>query len=204
MLFTAGTVDCPARVPQQSVTIQVVTNSPCGIVSSNGSAMDEGSTPFDRAPMDAAVRTDWRSLFGGFVRGCSTTFASRGKREPAPGYRERGSRRSGDAIVPARYHHHKTSLWLHTLERTLGWPVLQRIMSTYFDQWKFRHPRPADFFAVVSEVSGQDMTWFFDQVSQSNVFDYGVQRLRGRGQVKAAQAHHVVAAAGEATFPTTS
>ena len=75
--------------------------------------------------------------------------------------------------------YNKTALWLHTLERHLGWPVLQRIMSTYFERWKFRHPQPADFFAVVNEVSGRDMTWFFDQVYRSsNVFDYGVQELQ--------------------------
>jgi len=72
--------------------------------------------------------------------------------------------------------YNKTALWLHTLERNLGWPVLQRIMSTYFERWKFRHPQPADFFAVVNEVSGRDMTSFFDQAYRSsNVFDYGVQ-----------------------------
>ena len=49
---------------------------------------------------------------------------------------------------------------------------------TFFERWKFRHPRPEDFFAVVNEVSGRDMTWFFDQVHRSsNVFDYGVERL---------------------------
>jgi len=72
--------------------------------------------------------------------------------------------------------YNKTALWLHTLERHLGWPVLQRIMSTYFERWSFRHPRPADLFAVVNEVSGRDLTWFFDQAYRgSNVFDYGVQ-----------------------------
>ncbi len=72
----------------------------------------------------------------------------------------------------------KTALWLNTLERYLGWPTLQKIMSTYFVRWRFRHPKPADFFAVVNEVSGRDMTWFFDQVYRSsNVFDYGVQQL---------------------------
>jgi hypothetical protein len=40
----------------------------------------------------------------------------------------------------------KTALWLHTLEKWLGWPTLQRAMSTYFDGWKFRHPEPAEFF----------------------------------------------------------
>jgi hypothetical protein len=72
--------------------------------------------------------------------------------------------------------YNKTALWLHTLERHLGWPVLQRAMSTFFERWQFRHPRPEDFFAVVNEVSGRDMTWFFDEVYRgSNVFDYGVQ-----------------------------
>jgi hypothetical protein len=69
----------------------------------------------------------------------------------------------------------KTSLWLNTLERMLGWDTMQRVMSTYFSRWAFRHPKPADFFAVASEVSGRDLTWFFDQVYRgSNVFDYGV------------------------------
>ncbi len=69
----------------------------------------------------------------------------------------------------------KTALWLHTLERMLGWETLQRILSTYYARWAFRHPKPDDFFAVVNEVSGRDLTWFFDQVYRSsNVFDYGV------------------------------
>jgi hypothetical protein len=73
----------------------------------------------------------------------------------------------------------KTALWLNTLERHLGWPTMQRIMSTFFTRWKFRHPKPQDFFAVVNEVSGRDMTWFFDQVYRSsNIFDYAVSDLR--------------------------
>ena len=49
---------------------------------------------------------------------------------------------------------------------------------------------PQDFFAVVNEVSGRDMTWFFDQVYRSsNVFDYGVDAVRsepveGRGMTR--------------------
>jgi hypothetical protein len=80
----------------------------------------------------------------------------------------------------------KTALWLHTLERMLGWETLQRILSTYYSRWAFRHPRPQDFFDVANEVSGRDLTWFFDQVRGSNVFDYGIELLRtepvaGRG-----------------------
>jgi len=72
----------------------------------------------------------------------------------------------------------KTALWLHTLERYLGWPTLQRVMSTHFSRWQFRHPKPQDFFAVVNEVTGRDMTWFFDQVYRSSlVFDYGIESI---------------------------
>ena len=75
--------------------------------------------------------------------------------------------------------YNKTALWLHTLERHLGWPMMQRILSTYFDRWKFRHPTPADFFQVVNDVSGQDLTPFFEQVYRSsNTFDYAVQELK--------------------------
>lgn len=72
----------------------------------------------------------------------------------------------------------KPALWLHTLERALGWPVVQQILSTFFDRWKFKHPKPADFFQVANEVSRHDLTPFFDQVYRgSAVFDYGVDSL---------------------------
>ena len=97
----------------------------------------------------------------------------------------------------------KSALWLHTLERHLGWPTMQRIMATYVDRWKFRHPKPDDFFQVANEVSGQDLTWFFDQVHRSsNSFDYGVQDVLG--QALDGGTHRttvVVRRFGEATFP---
>jgi hypothetical protein len=83
--------------------------------------------------------------------------------------------------------YNKTALWLHTLERMLGWDTVQRILSTYFSRYAFKHPRPQDFFAVANEVSGRDLTWFFDQVHRSsNAFDYGIDTFRsepaaGRG-----------------------
>jgi hypothetical protein len=73
----------------------------------------------------------------------------------------------------------KTALWLHTLERYLGWPLFQRVLATYFDRWAFKHPKPEDFFAIVNEVTGRDLTWYFDQVHRSsNVFDYGVDLVQ--------------------------
>jgi Peptidase family M1 domain len=98
--------------------------------------------------------------------------------------------------------YNKTALWLNTLERLLGWPVMQRALATYFERWQFKHPKPADFFAIVNEAAGQDLTWFFDQVYRSsNVFDYAVESLTS---TKVGTSYHtevVVRRNGEATFP---
>lgn len=75
--------------------------------------------------------------------------------------------------------YNKTALWMHTLENMLGWETVQRILSTYFTRFAFQHPKPEDFFAIANEVSGQDLTWFFDQVHRSSsVFDYAVDVFR--------------------------
>jgi hypothetical protein len=79
----------------------------------------------------------------------------------------------------ARYiTYNKTALWMHMLETQVGWPMMQRIMSTYFERWKFKHPKPADFFDTVREVTGRGYVAFFDEVYRSsNTFDYGVQEF---------------------------
>ncbi len=60
----------------------------------------------------------------------------------------------------------------------LGWPTVQKILATYFARGAFRHPTPDEFFAIASEVSGQDLTWFFDAVHRSSAtFDYGVAQV---------------------------
>jgi hypothetical protein len=49
------------------------------------------------------------------------------------------------------------------------------VLSTYFSRGAFRHPTPDEFFATANEVSGQDLTPFFDAVYRSSeTFDYAV------------------------------
>ncbi len=77
--------------------------------------------------------------------------------------------------------YNKTDLWLATLERMLGWETLQKILSTFFQRWKFRHPTPDDFFAVANEVSGKDLSYFFDQVHRkAAVFDFSVDSVSSK------------------------
>jgi hypothetical protein len=177
--------------------------------------MDEGLTTFGTARVIEQIAHPNRlalRFFGGFVpwvlRDIPLTRATDGNRLPT-------YRAAAEADAPATptfgywpasatpITYDKTALWLHTLERHLGWPVLQRILATYFERWKFRHPKPGDFFAVASEVSGQDLTWFFDQVYRSsNTFDYAVQEFTSEDLGKGRSRTLVVAQRlGEATFP---
>ena len=89
--------------------------------------------------------------------------------------RRRGAttRRTGGHIT-----YNKTAVWLHTLERLIGWPRLQRGLSLFFTRHVFTHPTPDDCFAALSEGAGEDLTWFFDEVYRgSNTVDYGIQRF---------------------------
>ena len=56
-----------------------------------------------------------------------------------------------------------------------------RVMKTYYERWKFRHPPSEDFFAVAEEVSGRDLDWFFDQFFKSpDKLDYAVSVVRSK------------------------
>lgn len=77
--------------------------------------------------------------------------------------------------------YNKPVLVLMTLERYLSRPRMDLILQEYFRRWKFQHPRTQDFIAIVNEMSGENMNWFFDRFVFSNqTVDYQVERLRVR------------------------
>lgn len=74
--------------------------------------------------------------------------------------------------------YHKPALMLTTLQNFLGKETMQKIMRTYFERWKFKHPKTQDFIAVANEVTGQNLNWFFDQaLFTTNILDYSVDRV---------------------------
>lgn len=87
--------------------------------------------------------------------------------------------------------YYKTATWLQTLEGLVSRPVMDEIMRTYFDRWKFKHPNADNFIAIVNEIApkrthyryGSDMTWFFDQVLYGDkVCDYKLAALNTKKQ----------------------
>ncbi len=81
----------------------------------------------------------------------------------------------------------KTATWLRTLEGLIGRPVMDEIMQTYFNRWKFKHPDGQNFIDIVNEIVpkrlgskyGMDMNWFFDQALYGDqVVDYELSGLK--------------------------
>lgn len=73
------------------------------------------------------------------------------------------------------YSYSKPEMVLRTLEGYLGVQTMARVMRVYHERWRFRHPRSEDFFAVASEISGQDLGWYFDQVVRgTDTLDYDI------------------------------
>jgi hypothetical protein len=219
-LFTAGTRWLsPADVasPEEVIVHEAGHQFWYGIVGNNefeDAWMDEGFNTFSTARAIAQVYEPHyyaQRYFGGFIPfvfrdiplrretdGNVLAFyrrAAKSDAESTPSFRYFPS--SGTGIT-----YGKTALWLNTMERWLGWPALQRIMSGYFEHWKFRHPKPDDFFTAAAAVAGRDAHGFFDQVYRSsNVFDYGVGGLQSEREGGHYRTTVVVRRYGEAIFP---
>jgi hypothetical protein len=240
-LFTAGSRWLAPRLSNQpeSVTVHEAGHQFWyGMVANNevtSAWMDEGFNTFSEERVQSvAFQPNYHveRFFGGFIPWQLRDIA---RSRATDGNGLNGYRPSAERDVPATpsymywpgthadITYSKTALWLHTLERHLGWDRLQPVMAAYFERFRFKHPVPDDFFAIVNEKSGQDLTWFFDQVHRSsNEFDYAAERLESvsvatRGFVESApgaplvfgeqenatlfRTTVVVRRLGEATFP---
>ncbi len=75
----------------------------------------------------------------------------------------------------------RPTLVLRTLEARLGPRTMARVMRTYSERWRFRHPGTDDFYAVAREVSGEDLQPFFAAlVEETGLVDYEVSSVESK------------------------
>jgi len=75
--------------------------------------------------------------------------------------------------------YNKAALMLWTLENLVGRETMDQIMKTFFQRWKFKHPKSQDFIDIVNEMAETNYDWFFQQVLYgSNELDYRVASVR--------------------------
>lgn len=80
----------------------------------------------------------------------------------------------------------KTATMLRTMQAVFGDEAMDELMHTYFEKWKFKHPRGTDFFAVANEWAakhpntsfGNNLDWLFNSVIRgTDVCDYAVSEI---------------------------
>ncbi len=90
------------------------------------------------------------------------------------------------------------------MEGLVGEETMIRILRTYAERFRFRHPTPEDFTRTATEVTGWNLGWLFDDLARgSPVLDFGVHAIDvfdrdAKGQVEAIV---TVRRYGDARFP---
>jgi Peptidase family M1 domain len=62
--------------------------------------------------------------------------------------------------------YYKAGEWAKLLENKIGTPLFDSCMHAYYRRWKFRHPYPEDFKAVVAEVSNTNVDEIFSLLNK--------------------------------------
>lgn len=63
----------------------------------------------------------------------------------------------------------KAAEWLKGLEQKLGADAFRQMMQQYFTEWKFRHPQPEDFKAIVAQRLGNETEKYFAALHSTGV-----------------------------------
>ena len=133
-----------------------------GMLGSNERAypwMDEGlNTYFDDR---------YRQIRSGVVQGdpammLFNTFAALRRDQPMNTPSEKMYKLNYAAVTYA-----KAGAWFCLLEKELGQPLFDSCVRTYFRDWQFRHPGPADLRRSFETASGRDMGEWFSMLGKT-------------------------------------
>ncbi len=65
------------------------------------------------------------------------------------------------------------------LQQMLGEELFKDVILEYIQRWKKKHPTPYDFFNTVEDVTGKDLTWFWNSwFFEKGYPDLAIQRLK--------------------------
>jgi hypothetical protein len=73
----------------------------------------------------------------------------------------------------------KTGVIFYYLMDYLGQEKFDEAMSVYYQQWKFKHPQPADLQKTIENHTGKDLSWLFkDLIQTTKHIDYKIASVR--------------------------
>jgi len=75
----------------------------------------------------------------------------------------------------------KSAIILTFLQQYLGEAKFDYAMRQFYETWKFRHPRFADFRAIIESTANEKLNWFFDDLLQTTKkIDLAISDFRTR------------------------
>ncbi|MDZ7742886.1 MAG: M1 family aminopeptidase [Bacteroidota bacterium] len=77
--------------------------------------------------------------------------------------------------------YNKAAMAFNYLRASLGDSVYDAAMHNYYQNWKFRHPQPKDLRTEFENLTGKDLSWFFDDLmGTTQRLDYKMLRLENQ------------------------
>ena len=102
------------------------------------------------------------------------TLASFGLDQPLETHSDDFSSMNYGAIM-----YQKTGVVFYYLMDYLGAENFDAAMSAYYQQWKFKHPQPADLRNVLETQTGKDLGWLFEDLIQTTKhLDYKIKSVQ--------------------------
>lgn len=83
-------------------------------------------------------------------------------------------------IAYANSAYSKAALFLFNLEGILGRERFEKILKTYFETYKFKHPKTEDFIQICEDISGKELQPLFDSFLNTTEYcDWSVEKVWG-------------------------
>jgi len=132
--------------------------------------MDEGFTTYAESRVTSYLRKDtgfwYKDDYDGYF-----TLARSPREEPMSTHSDHYN--TNYAYSKAAYN--KGSVFLAQLGYIVGNENLDRILLSYYDQWRFKHPNPNDFIRVAEKVSGMELDWYKEYwIYTTKTIDYAL------------------------------
>ncbi len=132
--------------------------------------MDEGFTDYSSTRVMATLRNLKGFWFNGAYRGYFALAKS--------GYEESASTHSDHYNTNYAYSsaaYSKGAVFMAQLGYIVGDSVRDKILLSYYNQWRFKHPNPNDLIRVAEKISGMELDWYKEYwIYTTKTIDYAV------------------------------
>jgi len=143
---------------------------------SKHSWMDEGFTQYisslaENDILNKNIENPTKGAYGGYV-----FLAKSGKEQPLTTHSDRYNFNQTYSISA----YYKGYVFLAQLGYVIGEENQKETIKSYFNDFKFKHPRPLDVIRTAEKISGLELDWYLtDWTQTTNTVDYAVKSIDG-------------------------